>query len=296
MYLLYHYGSTRIFWVTGVTWAYLFLSAIALQIFHVGRATRSGEQTKHIDIVAGSLPTAQPVLASFWGLGAVVCICSLIGTYALLSKEPEVCFRIWLVFQILWLALRSVFFHFATQVDDMKHIVTPAVTEKRRLAELNLRLLGLATGLSKYQILNHPRGVYSYTRIAHHPVAMRSLLHDADFQFTDYLELPQYTGSGSSIEISVVAVFGGTLLSSVAWLMGSPLTGMDLYDCCVLAIRSPDNKTVLIPSCRVLSGRIVTNEDPDPESTMPSNFRPKGAANDGKDISWRYWIPCKGDK
>ena len=198
MYLLYHFGSRRVFFITGVVWIYTFLSAILLQLFDVGRATTAGEQTSHVDVVSGSLPTPQVVGGErrvlfgvpvnlrrgrawqiFWILGAIVCVSSLLGTYAVLSKEPDICFRIWIGFQIIWLGLRSIFFHFAQQVDDMKHIITPNVTDKNRPPELDVRLLGLAVGVSMYQVLNHPRGKYCYADDAHDPVVIRKLLNDA---------------------------------------------------------------------------------------------------------------------
>lgn len=228
-------------------------------------------------------------------MGLILCVCSLVSTYALLAKEPIVCFRIWVTFQILWLSLRSIFFHFARQTDDMKHIVTPAITEKHRPTQLNFRLLGLSVAVSKHQVLNHPRGAYCYTEDAQDPTIIKNHLDEAHLEFLDHLQLPHQTTVGSTVEISVVAVIGDTLLSSVAWLMGSPLTGMDLYDCCILVLRSSD-KTLLIPACRVLSGRIDTDPDIDPELTMPSSFLPKGVSNSGTDISWRYWIPCGGNK
>jgi len=314
IFLLYHYGSRHIFWITGVTWAYFFLSAIILQFFNLGRASHFSKQNRCIDIVAGKLPTPQAIggerkvlfdvpinlrksrlWQAFWAMGLILCVCSLVSTYALLAKEPIVCFRIWVTFQILWLSLRSIFFHFARQTDDMKHIVTPAITEKHRPTQLNFRLLGLSVAVSKHQVLNHPRGAYCYTEDAQDPTIIKNHLDEAHLEFLDHLQLQHQTTVGSTVEISVVAVIGDTLLSSVAWLMGSPLTGMDLYDCCILVLRSSD-KTLPIPACRVLSSRIDTDSDIDPELTMPSGFLPKGVSNNGTGISWRYWIPCGGNK
>ena len=314
IFLLYRFGSQRIFLITGAIWAYCFLSAIILQLFHHGRATTIGEQSSHLDVVSGSLPTPQvmggerrvllgvPInlrkgraWQTFWILGAIVCVSSLLATYTMLSKEPDICFQIWIAFQVIWLALRSTFFHFAQQVDDIKHIVTPTVVESHFPPELNLRLLGLAVGVSKYQVLNHPRGAYSYVDDTQDPVNIRNLLSAADFQLTEHVQLPANAGIESEADIVVVAVLGDTLLSSVAWLMGSSLTGMDLYDSCVLAIRVSD-QIQLVPSCRVLSGRIMGEHESDPEVTLPTRFRPKGGSNEGLNISWRYWIPCEDDR
>lgn len=250
IFLLYHFGSQRIFLITGAIWAYCFLSAIILQLFHHGRATTIGEQSSHLDVVSGSLPTPQvmggerrvllgvPInlrkgraWQTFWILGAIVCVSSLLATYTMLSKEPDICFRIWIAFQVIWLALRSTFFHFAQQVDDIKHIVTPTVVESHFPPELNLRLLGLAVRVSKYQVLNHPRGAYSYVDDTQDPVNIRNLLSAADFQLTEHVQLPANAGIESEADIVVVAVLGDTLLLSVAWLIGSSLSLYNTKKC-----------------------------------------------------------------
>lgn len=315
MYLLYHYGSLRIFWITGVTWSYFFLCAIILQLFDSIRMPYLGKHEKCIDIVVGRLPTPSaiggerkvlfgvplnprkhPLWQAIWITGSIVCVCALVGTYVLLPKEPAVCFQIWLTFQLAWLLLRSILFHFARKTDDAKHIITPMVTKEYQPLHFNRRLLGLSVALSRYQMLNHPRGAYSYTGDANDPATIKTHFDEGHWEFLDHFQLPEQATVGAKIEISVVAVIGDTLLSSVAWLMGSPLTGMDLYDTCILVVRSADNQTSLIPACRVLSGLCDPNKDADPELTMPSRFMPKGVSNSGADISWRYWIPCGGNK
>ncbi|KAH7087991.1 hypothetical protein FB567DRAFT_423882, partial [Paraphoma chrysanthemicola] len=314
MYLLYHVGSPRIFWVTGVAWVYFFLAAIVLQLLRVSRRTSYEKHSTYIDVVAGRLPTPQAIGGSrkvlfgvainprksslwqaVWTVGLLVCACSLVGTYVLLTKEPEGCSRIWLIFQILWLSLRSIFFHFARRIDDMKHGVTPIITDERQPLEVNFRLLGLAVAVSKFQILNHPRGAYSYVEDAHNPTIIKQHLDSVCLEFTNYLQLQHLPMIGCTVEVSVAAVIGDTLLSSVAWLMGSQLTGMDLYDCCILVIQA-SGQMVLVPSCRVLSSRFEPEHAPDPEWTIPSQFLPKGSSNDRKNIRWRYWIPCGVDK
>jgi hypothetical protein len=310
--LLYHFGSFHIWWITGANWAYFFVCAVLMQLFQLGRASIPGKQNKCVDVVSGRLPTPQvmggerkvlmdvplnPRKSRFWNIvwmqGSVVSICCLIATYALLTKEPTVCFHIWLLFQIVWLGLRSMFFHFARSTDDMKHIVTPAISEKHKPIQYNFRLLGLAAGVSRYQMLNHPRGSYCYTEDAQDPTAIKSLLDAAGYAFTDSLDLPDQ--HGDAFQVRVVAVIGDTLLSSVSWLMGASFTGMELYDCCIVAIQVSE-KTVLVPACRVLSGRVDLEQQLDPESSTLSRFLPKGVSNDGTNISWRYWIPCTKGK
>jgi hypothetical protein len=226
-----------------------------------------------------------------WAIGSFVCVCSLTATYVLLTREPPKCFNIWLGFQILWLFLRSVFYHFAADMDDITHIITPPVAENRRPTEMNFRLLALATALSKYQVLNHPRGAYSYTEDTQDPSAIRRLLETTDFTLLDYFRLLEDAKSGDTVDVSVVAIIGDTVLSSTSWIMGYPLTGMDLYDCCILALQD-SGQTVLIPAARVLACRLDGGVTTDIEADIPKE---KGISNSGAGVSWVYWIPSSRD-
>jgi len=98
----------------------------------------------------------------FWIFGAVVCVSSLLGTYAILSNELAICSRIWIGFQVVWLSHRLIFFYSAQQVDDVKHIITSNIRDENQPLELSLGLLGLAVGVSKHQMLNH--GVHRLLR------------------------------------------------------------------------------------------------------------------------------------
>ena len=177
----------------------------------------------------------------------------------------------------------------------MEHVIISNSTDENQPLELNLRLLGLAVGVSKHQILNHSRGVLSYANDAQDSMTIRRLLRDVNLEYTDYLEISTSACPGTELDVIAVAVVDDTLLSSVAWLMGSPLSEMDPYDSCILAVRI-SGVIQPIPSCRVLSGRIADEHFPDPEVTLPSNFRPKGTADEVHNISWRYWMPCGGKK
>lgn len=132
-------------------------------------------------------------------------------------------------------------------------------------------------------------------KTAKNPTIIKQHLDDALLEFTSYLQFQYQPMIGCTVEVSVAAVIGDILLSSVAWLMGSPLTGMDLYDCCILVIQA-SGQIMLIPACRVLSSRFEPEHAPDPELTVPSQFHPKGSSNDRKNISWRYWILCGVNK
>ena len=313
IYVLYHFGSRQIYWITGICWGYFLLTTTIIQFFGLGRAYDERSNNKCLDILAGKLPAPgvtggerrvlfdvpinvrkSRIWRLTWAIGSFVCLCSLTATYVLLTREPPICFNIWLGFQILWLFLRSVFYHFAADMDDITHIITPPVAENRRPTQLNFRLLALATALSKYQVLNHPRGAYSYTEDTQNPSTIRTLLEMTDFKLLGDFRLPGDVKSGDTVDASVVAVIGDTVLSSISWIMGYPLTGIELYDCCILALQDSGG-TVLIPAARILAGRLGEDVKTDIEATVTDITREKGVSNSGANVSWVYWIPSSGD-
>jgi hypothetical protein len=313
VYVLYHFGSYRIYWITAICWVYFLLATTIIQYFGLGRAYDERSNNKCLDILAGKLPTPgvlggerrvlfdvpinvrkSRVWRLIWAIGSFVCVCSLTATYVLLAREPPICFNIWLGFQILWLFLRSVFYHFAADMDDITHIITPPVAENRRPTEMNFRLLALATALSRYQVLNHPRGAYSYAEDTQNPSTIRRLLETTDFKLLGYFRLLGDVKSGDTVDVSVAAVIGDTVLSSISWIMGHPLTGMDLYDCCILALQD-SGQTVLIPAARVLACRLDGDVKTDIEATVTDIPREKGISNSGANVSWVYWIPSSGE-
>jgi hypothetical protein len=313
VYILYHFGSRRIYWITGICWVYFLLATTIIQFFGLGRAYDERSNNKCLDILAGKLPTPRVIGGErkvlfdvpinvrksriwrlTWAIGSFVCVCSLTTTYVLLTKEPAICFNIWLGFQVLWLFLRSIFYHFSVDMDDVTNMITPLVAGSRRPTQLNFRLLALATALSKYQVLNHPRGAYSYTEDTQNPSTIRELLEKTDFKLLGYFRLPGDVKSGDTFDMSVVAVIGDTVLSSISWIMGHPLTGMDLYDCCILALQD-SGETVLIPAARVLACRLNGDVKTDIEATVANVPREKGITNSGANVSWVYWIPSSGN-
>jgi hypothetical protein len=57
VYVLYHFGSHRIYWITGICWVYFFLATIIIKYLGLGRAYDERNNNKCLDILAGKLPT-----------------------------------------------------------------------------------------------------------------------------------------------------------------------------------------------------------------------------------------------
>lgn len=96
------------------------------------------------------------------------------------------------------------------------------------------------------------------------------------------------------IQINVAEIIGDTTLSSACWILGSKLTGMDLYDSCILILNVNGNK-IAVPSARVLTDKAALPKA-DTEAAIGPVFPLRGNSNTGRDILWFYWIPCGDDR
>lgn len=173
----------------------------------------------------------------------------------------------------------------------------------RRIPEWELRTYGfripcIVVGISEYQALVHPRGPYCYTEDLHDPDQIEEIMRHWSQQRPDLSRRLVQTESSSStlgtttVKVEIQAVIGDTFLSSLAWVVGSSLTSMDLYDSC-LEVLEVDGETVIIPSARVLSGHIKEIREPriNVEEGATGNFVEKGGPNDAVDIGWVFRIP-----
>jgi len=94
--------------------------------------------------------------------------------------------------------------------------------------------------------------------------------------------------------VCIKAVIGDTYLSSAAWTFGSKLSGMALYDSCIVVL-NVQGTTVSIPSARVLTD--IRPQPKDTESALEPMFPNRGGSNLGRSrITWWYWIPCSDGK
>lgn len=202
-----------------------------------------------MDVIAGQLPT--PIRAGgqrkillgaprnvrdslvwkfAWGSASVVSTVAVIATYMNLDKQQSRVFGVWTGFQFAWLALRSVFFHFAEGTDRVYHHPILIRKDWKTLStELKIRVRRVICAISKYQMRVHPRGIYCYEE------DLQSLekVYDSRKEYP----LTSEEICSSKVEITVTAIVGDTLLSSACWMFGSKLTGMDLYDSCVVIVK-----------------------------------------------------------
>ena len=307
---LWEYGATQLYWITGLNWVFFFISAAILQTFGQSREYNDYVTFGQTDLLAGELPTPQmegegcrillgvpknvrlgAAWRVVWVVRGLLCCASLLATYVLLGNETTLIVYIWTAFQVLWLILRSVFFHLAEETDDVPPAVAPVIPGKNSPPEFGTRLLGLASALSKYQMLVHPRGPHCYKEDLQLPLVIQRTLRAGNCMLQPNFPAAIGIADGGEIELSIHAVIGDTLLSSVARFRGCSLTGMDLYDSCLVVLYAA-GQTYIIPSARVLSGPPQDSLPKDVESRGIATFVPRGGSNDGRNICWWHWIPC----
>jgi len=301
VFALRAYDANMLAWVTFVTWFIFFLGGITLKTQeHVKERSRPDSGRVLDTIASNSLPIpssaggARKVLLGIpssdrgdiiwkviWAISSITCATSVILTYMALgnSLRREV-FFIWLGFQVIWIVLRSTFFH---MVDDRERPYLTSLEGKLwkdvQIAE-RLRLRNLVLALSKYQYHIHPRGPWSYNEDL-------GLLPKLDNICTVY---PLTTDNALDLQVNVVAVIGDTLLSSVSWIFGCKKGGFDFYDTCIIMMLVK-GREVGIPAARVLS---ASRQDfvKDPEQGGEIERPPRGSSNIGLEIEWWFWVPC----
>ena len=98
-----------------------------------------------------------------WAIGSILCAISLVISYVLLSRADVTITYIWVVFQVLWLVLRSIFFHVAQGTNSIVCLILDHRPFEKLYGSLKRRILDLVFVMSKSQMYGYPRGVYSYT-------------------------------------------------------------------------------------------------------------------------------------
>jgi hypothetical protein len=159
--------------------------------------------------------------------------------------------------------------------------------------QLKMRVRFLAVGLSMSLIHSHPRGHYAYEGDLVSLSEIRSLTLRPELR--DHFPLDATISTDASLELSILGVIGDTTLAAVAWFSGSPLGGMDLYDCCLLFFAWQGDQILRIPAMRVLaSSTPYADLQSDEEKRMGLPAVPKGAPNRGmSEVKWVYWVPCE---
>jgi hypothetical protein len=299
--LLWSYGGYLLATVTFATWLFFTLAAINLLVYGYSLERSNSNVASEVDFIAGTLPTPAKVGGErkvvlgipshpsghliwklFWTFGSIVMAASVIASYVALGQSPDSrIFAIWTGFQILWLVLRSVFYHIVEDREQPYLTNLQGIPWSKAGIQQRARVRQLVFALAKYQQQIHPRGSWSYKE------EMEGIETFENMQMEYHL--PPSTPS-ASIPITIHGIVGDPTLTSVSWLFGSKRGGFDMYDTCVVLFDLKET-TIAIPAVRVLSGwrpNAITDPEPGHETDRPL----RGSSNTGEGIEWWYWIPC----
>ncbi|KAK0647077.1 hypothetical protein B0T16DRAFT_353944 [Cercophora newfieldiana] len=313
MYALFRLGRTHLYWVTALPGFFFLSAALLLQSKQATRGYARHEQTE-LDVLLGELPSAKvpggvtrkillrmpenfrrsKLWRAVWSLGALVCVASLLATYILLSKEDSNTFLTWLSFQLLWLGARLVVYPVMEGTDLMQFPALVGQDWQDLSPVLKTRALRLLWALAGYQMHVHPRGSYCYLEDQESIGRADSLL--MTFKGRYRTAVPSLPRRCEAITVAMLGIWGDTVLASAAWLGGSTLAGMDVYDS-VIVFLEVSGEVVAVPAVRVLSGTSLKAEIAramgDPENSRPRFRMSKGLPNAGTGTYWIYWIPCE---
>ena len=312
VYILWALQAPILGLVSAMPWFYFFLAGTIIN-HHISGQTRKEFRRGRMDILAGQLPTTikaggtHQILLGVpqayrqgsrwkvtWTLGSVICIAALVLCYLAVRRSQSVA-PFWLAFQGLWLLLRTAYFYFAKELDAQFHMISASEEWKSLTYDLKTRVRLLAVGLSWSLKHSHPRGSYTYTGDLLSLREIQRVLPVSPDDLHHHFPLDATISTNTSLELSLVGAIGDTTLTAVAWLGGSPLSGMDLYDCCLLFIAWQGDQILRIPAMRVLASLTpYVNPQSDEEKRMELLAIPKGSPNWGmEDVKWVYWVPCE---
>lgn len=307
-------GDVALCWMSSLSWLYFLASSVTLQFLNEWLRKQNDSADDELDLVVGDLPTTKRpggprriflrtsgsdrMLLAWklvWGLGIVISIVFLVATYVCVSTASSRTFYIWVGFQLAWLILSLLFSYFSDVIDPMAHRWLLAQVSKKDLTRSDKdRILNLTFAVARYQMYFHPRGIYCYDEELLCTPTLSNYLYQVHHRFQASYPLKASAQPGDTIDITIVAILGDPTLTSAAWLQGSPHSGMDLYDSCIIFVHV-HGALVAVPAARVLSDPLTSAFDVE-GSVIDRDIVQKGSTNTGRGISWWYWIPCGPDR
>ena len=326
--LHYHWthGAPHLALISAIPFAFFFVSGCIIAFRDIFLARRLADSTGNLDAIIGELPTwkktggdkkvvlgllADPRTSIWWRLmwsiGGLLHVVSLILTYFILSKMPPAFTVAWATFQVAWLTCRVLTYYFAEGMEPMADRLVVGHRWQDLDVLMKTRVLNLTLAAAQYQTHVHPRGIELYADDSFSPQHIINLLSEPQ-KLRMSCELPRHFDHSKpkSIEIVITAVVGDTVLSSAMWMVGSDVSPMDMYDCCLvffsfpLPSPSPSSRslapppapaTFAIPAARVAHDIGEFNR-PDTENYTPV-FVPRGTGSYPAYVqAWLYWIPC----
>lgn len=313
--VLLFYDAPLLAAITTLPWAYFFTAAIALEI-RENRLKRNPEPVNgELDIITGVLPTVTRPggpkkvilgmaknpkrtlwLRLIWGLGSVLCIICLAMTYFIMGQQNQGVSFVWICFQIIWMLARMALHYLADFEDPHGHRSFAEKVEERRPLSWKHRVLRLTVAVAKYQTLLHPRTEMAYKNDCY---SVEELAHLIQHSIKTLFPLSSEQETTDTINVNVVRIVGDTLLSSAAWITGSKLGPMEIYDSCIVTFSittdSEDRPTLLsIPAARVYSYESPSSGEEN--DTGIREYIPKGAPNTGVGMYWWYFVPATAEK
>ena len=189
-----------------------------------------------------------------------------------------------------WLVAHLVFHHFANFNFALeRRMITELPGLEKLPGSQKHRLLDLTLAVAQYQTLVHPRGPHSYQEdlLAIDVIKPQLREHRLSAFYPMHERLPAST----TFDIRITHIIGDTVLNSVTWLTGSKLSGMDLYDACIIIFHD-GHDTYAVSSVRVLTGKSMFTYSNSETGRGIGQKVPKGAGNLGYGIEWLFWIPC----
>ncbi|KAF8349383.1 hypothetical protein F5887DRAFT_1156485 [Amanita rubescens] len=325
---LYYYwtnGARHLAHILAIHFSFFFVSGCIIAFREMFLARRPAD-IGNLDAIIGELPTWKKAggeknvilglltdprtsiwWRTMWSIGALLHIVSLILTYFILSKMTLAFILAWVGFQVAWLGCRILAYYFTESMEPMADRMMVGHQWQNLDMLMKTRVLNLTLAAAQYQTHVHPRGIESYADDSFSAQQIRNLLSEPQ-ELQMSCELPRdfdlRLSKSSSIEIQITATIGDTVLSSAMWMVGSDMSPMDMYDCCLVFLSFPPPppspsspslgslpapSTFVIPAARVAYD-IGESNSPDTEKHTPV-FVPRGTST-GYVQAWLYWIPC----
>lgn len=301
--------------ITTLPWAYFFFAAIVLEIHEIRLKRKPEPADGELDIITGTLPSVTRPggpkkvilgmaknpkrtlwLRLIWGHGSALCIICLAMTYFIMGQQNQGVSFVWICFQTIWMLARMTLHYLADFEDPHGHRTFAEKMEERRPLSWKHRVLRLTISVAKYQTLLHPRTEMAYKNDCY---SIEELSHFTQNSIKNLFPLTSRQENADVVNVNVFRIVGDTLLSSAAWITGSKLGPMEIYDCCIITFSMPtdidDRPTLVsIPAARVYSYESPSSGGED--NTGIREYVPKGASNIGIGMYWWYFIPATAEK
>ncbi|KAF8465027.1 hypothetical protein BDZ91DRAFT_795165 [Kalaharituber pfeilii] len=311
--VLYKAGAEKLWWITAMSWAPCFITALTLQLAGV---SRDHGEIGVIDMIAGDLPSAlhpggqgkillgMPgnichtlIWKVHWGIQTVSCLACVLAVFSNLAKQHIQVVYIWAAFQVIWLVVRVLICNsswLASSGPD--HAMVIGHQWSRCSPDIRRRTLELLFTLAQYQVTIHPRGYYVYQEDILSAAKLVQSWKDINWAISEFLPLKSTTSNSlcqhisrlqpKQIDIDIIGVVGDTVLRSAAWIKGLNASNVEMYDCGFVfaKVRNCD-QVHCVPCCRVLARRYTPGDE-----SIGGYFMARGSSNDHA-VTWRYWIP-----